>query len=230
MSKFELRKKTCPQCGAVAEREVAVSINGGRFPRDRALIIEEKFQAFRCAACGRTSLVEDPFMYTDFQRKDWIGVFPTAWELEWSKHERAPADAFALNMKGAAASPTARELAAGFRVRAVFGLGALREKLLCTDSGIDDLVLEVLKLELMRTTPPLTLHPGGRPRLAAADEDTLRFHAPSQQPSGEWTAGELAVPRAAYDRIARDPSRHEAAMRPLRDAVYLDVGRILIEG
>lgn len=112
---------------------------------------------------------------------------------------------------GARAMPQGRQL--GLRSRPVFGWTALREKLLCADLGLNDVVLELLKLGLLRDMESPPLADQTELRLTAGNGDELRL---------EWL--ELASERAIEGvaavglRRAADASRrlcrHPVALRP----------------
>jgi CpXC protein len=223
MSKFATRILHCPRCRAPAERSLAVSLNAARTPQARQAILDGSFQRFRCIGCGQAAVADDPFMYVDFDRKDWIALFPLAWEGEWRRRETEPRRAFDLCFAGPGAAATARSLAHGFRVRATFGVEALREKLVAFSAGIDDACLEALKLELMRTTPGLCFNPGGRPRLTGADDERLTFSA-----RGERKLLEVNVPRSAYDRLAAARDQYAPLLDRLSGVPWVDLGRLFL--
>src|SRR5205085_7613996 len=142
-------------------------------PALRDAILAGEFQKVVCDACGGAFLVEDPLMYIDFDRRLWIGMFPQDFEPAWAEHEAAAGEAFERYMTGAYSSPFAREMADGFRVRTVFGLPALAEKVLALDTGLDDRALAVLKLEMMRSVVGLPFSAAFRPRMLAMENERM---------------------------------------------------------
>ncbi len=228
MSTFTDLIRPCAHCGAPERRRIAVSLNAGRSPQHRQAILDRTFQSFACAACGKQTVIEDDFMYTDFDRKHWIGVFHSQHEAHWRALESHAVDAFDQNMTGPAASQIARDLARGFTLRTVFGIGALREKLLCFDHGIEDAVLEVLKLSLMREGL-VDFSPSGRPRLVEVAPETLTLELRRQGSKG-WQVATLPVPRAALDEIGARLVEHAPILRQLQAGSYVDLGRVLLSG
>jgi hypothetical protein len=172
MSIFEQRTLTCPHCAAQAEHTVAVSVNGGHAPQYRQQILEGSFQVITCATCGEKAEADGSFIYIDLRAKQWIGCFPRAREPAWRSYENEPLDSWRRSMIDHAPS-NVRRRSDGFHVRAVFGLPALREKLLCFVHDIDDRVLEALKLDLMRGHPALVMHPDARPLLGDVGDASL---------------------------------------------------------
>lgn len=218
MSTFVQRSYPCPACGVVATRSVAVSLNGGRRTDLRDAIFAGQFQRFTCEACAAGYLVEDPMMYIDFDRKEWIACYPPAREREWPSLETEPVADWRQSMVTHAAR-AAREMSADFRIRAVFGLAALREKLLCFAHGVDDGWLEVLKLDLLRREDGPGFHPDLRPRLLAIGADAL------------WlgnTRARVEVPRERLTDISTSALEWSEAYEALTRGAYVDTGRILL--
>jgi hypothetical protein len=218
VSTFARRSYPCPTCGEAATRSVVVSLNGGKRPDLREEVLRGTFQLFRCEACGEPYRVQDPFVYVDFGRKEWLTVFPPDRERQWPALESEPVEDWRQAMIVHAA-PAARRMSAGMRIRAVFGIDALREKLLCFAHGVDDGWLEVLKLDRMRSDPSLGFHPGVRPRLVEVEADELVFARGSDV---------FALPRAALAEIQAEAVEWSTALEAVTRGAYVDVGRILL--
>lgn len=257
MSIFEQRTLTCPHCGAAAEHSVAVSINGGRAPQYRQQILDGTFQVITCPSCGEKADADGPFIYVDLQARHWIGCYPRAWEPGWRDYENEPLDSWRRSMVDHAPAQV-RRMADGFRVRAVFGLPALREKLLCFVHDIDDRVLEALKLDLMRGRPALAMHPAARPLLIEVGDATLALIArvPPSPAEGAWLGASpapgaksdtastgassgaraawrdlrITVPRAELDRVRADAPAWAAVLAEVAGGPYVDLGRIMLSG
>lgn len=217
MSLLIERAVDCPGCGRRALHRVARSVNAGRSPELAQEIRTDQFQRFACPDCNFPYLVEDPLVYIDFARKLWMGHFPRAWEGQWRRHEGHVRDGFRHALWDHAPK-LARDLGAGFRVRAVFGLAALRDKILCLDAGLDDRTLEALKLDLLRGSRKSPL--GGRLTLLRVDEAelVLQAAAPAQ-------GALLHVRRARLDRLASGRG-WKGALRELGAGPYVDLRRL----
>lgn len=204
---------------------MATSINATRTPQWRDVILEGSFQRSPCPACGVYATPLIAFPYIDFDRKQYIGVFPTSDEHRWPELEHEPEDAFVRNL-GGLAPPIARPIGAGFEVRTVFGLGALREKILALSGSIDDAALEVLKLRLIVARHDLSASLGARPRLVELGEDSLRFQVEVEVSGEESDLYRLDVPMEDYMAVVGDP-----ALAPIMDEIragpYRDCARML---
>jgi hypothetical protein len=207
---------------------VATSINATRTPEWRDIILDGKFQQFTCPTCGERTTPLLPFPYIDFTRKQYIGVFPLSSEAAWWEHEREPEGAYDRNL-GHLAPAVAQPIGADMQVRTVFGLDALQEKIAVLDAGLDDAVLEALKLRLLVARDDLSSGLDDRPRLTSVDKDTLEFRVCGPAPDGNPGSRDvyrLTVPRADFDAVADDPD-----LAPLLDALragpYRDCGRLL---
>jgi hypothetical protein len=213
----------CDLCGMITERTVATSINATRAPEYRQAILDGTFQRFRCSGCGAESTPLVPFIYLDFDRGNYIGVFPSSDEATWWAVEEEPLAAFDRNL-GAQAPPPARGIGSHFQVRTVFGLTALREKIVVLEAGLDDAVLEALKLRLMAVMSGLSLDLAGRPRLVAVTADQLVFLV-AQASADDHR--QLEVPRTEYEDIAADEVLRAGFVRRLEAGPYRDAGRLL---
>lgn len=220
MSVFRECALRCPHCDHRWSASMAVSVNGERSPALRAQIRAGTFQQMACPACGRVTPADGPLLYVEVAARRWIGCHARADEPRWRELESEPLDTWRRAFIDHAPA-TVRKLAGGFVIRAVFGLPALREKLACFDAGLDDRLLEALKLDLMRTPgADLTLHPAARPVLVEADETRLCFAL------GDGRT--LDVPRARYDALAADRGAWADAIRKLSAGPYVDVGRLML--
>ena len=222
MSTFVKIEVACPACGTAADRMVATSINASRSPEWREAILAGRFQRFACArsGCGEVVTPLLPFPYLDFHRKQYVGVFPHGDESRWWEHEREPEGAYERNL-GALAPPVARPIGEDMVVRTVFGLDALREKIVVLDAGVDDALVEALKLRLLVGRDDLSPAPDDRPRLLSLSDDELTFRA-RRGPD----VYRLTVPRAELDAIAADDDL-VPILDALRSGPYRDCGRLL---
>jgi hypothetical protein len=146
MSTFTQRACRCPACGATQTRRIAAALNGGRAPAARAALLDGSFQRQPCDACGRPFTVEDPLIYSDLGRGQLVQVAARRDLPRWPALEAEVAASAARVLTGPDAPASAAPLVVRLRVRLVFGLAALREKLLAWDGGLDDVDLELLKL------------------------------------------------------------------------------------
>jgi hypothetical protein len=124
------------------------------------------------------------------------------------------------------APPIVREMADGFAIRTVFGLPALAEKILAWDQGLDDRLIELLKLDLYRSEGGPTADPAQRPRLIDSPLGRLDFACDGLLPDGDT----LSVPTERLAAIADDLLPWQAALDRVAAGPYVDVGRLFIDG
>ena len=191
MSTFAAGEVECPACQTRFEVQLATSINVTRSPEHGVAIRDGSFHMWRCPACGERFEAIGAFVYLDFDERVMIGVHPAGDLHAWREREKEVEAAFAAEIVAGAGSPLPR-LADGFVVRTVFGLPWLREKLVALDAGLDDAVVELVKIRLQ-------LHGecGGALRLTAVDNLAMTFvdDRPSVHRVG-WTT---------YDALAARP-------------------------
>ena len=153
MSQLEERPLTCVDCGAPFSAQIATSLNAVRSPAAREAVLAGRLHHVDCPRCGSPHRVETTFGYMDVQRGHWLAVFPPEELPEWAAHEVVSHEAFWQVSDRAPMLWNFR--ATEMTLRCVFGLADLREKLLIWDSGLDDAIVELWKLELEATEPAL---------------------------------------------------------------------------
>ncbi|TAL20694.1 MAG: hypothetical protein EPO01_13080 [Aquabacterium sp.] len=224
MSLFTQQEADCPACGKPVSFALVASVNADRRPDLRAAILDGSFQCEACPACGKVFRLEPEFTYLDVARGQWLLLQPVDRLADWPQLEEQAGNSYALAY-GERAAPPAREIGKGLKARVTFGWEALREKLVAAEHGLDDVVLEMLKLRLLRSLPDQPLADGNELRLQAVEGDVLQL-AWLAVPSGR-PVEVLAVPRELYDGIAKD-----AAWKPLREQVgggfFVDLHRVLV--
>jgi hypothetical protein len=203
-------------CGERFRVSVAESLNVGRMPRYRDAIRAGTFHVFACPACGRRTHVDKLFAYSDFGRRHWYTVAPAAELARLDEYLELAESSFRLTMLERA-PPMVQRAADELERRLVFGLAALREKLLAFDSGLDDRLLEVLKLQLA-TEVALPLDLEARIHLSEVGGDFLVIRA------GRAGAGyeELEVALDRYTDLARRREAVAAAWPALFSSLVVD--------
>lgn len=225
MSISENRTLTCPHCAHEIVASVAVSLNAASARVQRQAIMDGTFQRFECESCHQRFRADGPLIYSDFDQKLWIGVFPAPSEATWWKHEQEPALAFQRHLEENS-PPMGKD--PGFSIRAVFGLENLREKLVAHAAGIDDRVLEAYKLDLLRGMGPHELSGRARPRLRKVEAGELFFHVPRPEPETPNRVAMVRVPRAELDQIDTSREAWTKVIATLSEGPYVDLGRIFI--
>ncbi len=225
MSTFYIETICCPYCGNPDKFSVARTINATRSPQYREEILGGTFQVFRCTSCHKRFVADLPFMYFDYESSWWIGQFPQSEERHWRECEQAVVNAFEIAC-GANAPAVARELGAGMKLRTVFGLTALREKLLCIQENLSDSVLELVKLKLMLLPDGgIPLKKGQRVRLTSLDEENLYFSLLNGPKERFRKPPTLIIKREFYRRLEDEQTTDWLEL--VGAGTYLDIRRIL---
>jgi hypothetical protein len=184
----------CPACAHGFVARVVRGAHVTRAPQLRDAALRGALGVIDCPACARGFAAPGDLVYTDFDRGHWIHVAPAEALARWPAVERDALDAFDRALRDT--SPLAAPLAARFRVRIVFDSDELRERLACWDAGVDDALVECVKLRCLRERPDVR-RPDERLRLyGVADDGALSLGTTG---GARWT-----VPRAARDAIAAD--------------------------
>jgi len=209
-------------CGERYTVEVANGLHVSQRPDVRQQILDGTFHRFFCPACGMTTMIDTLIAFTDFPRRQWFTVAPSSglpWRRQWLAVAR---DSFAATMVS-----HAPELVAGWgremTRRLLFGLASLREKLIAGDAGLDDRVVELLKIQLIRDL---------RDRFSAADY----FHLVAvtdgelvfERTHPDGLIREVPVPRSLYDALAASPELPELIELAFPDGLIVDHRAMLV--
>jgi hypothetical protein len=233
MSIFTSADLACPACGAVNAFEAVASVNADRRADLRRAILEGTFQRQPCVGCGRAFRLDTDFVYVELKRRHWIAARPVSGFDRWPGHE-AEARAVFDAAYGPGAPAAVRALAGETVPRLVFGWPALREKLIAAEAGLDDTVLELLKMAMLRNLPETPFAADTTLRLIGVADDGALVTAWVANPDDATTAVK-GVPRELYDAIAADAadprkSPWGAALAAFADALFVDVDRLMIAG
>ncbi len=225
MSLLQTEAVTCPHCGEVSDVDVVYSVYADRRPDLRQAVLEDNLQRETCPHCGESFRIEPVLTFLDMSRKLWLLLQPAENLTLWPELEQSARTTFDMAY-GQRAMPAAQALGAGLQARVTFGWPALREKVLCTEHDLDDVVLELTKLALIRSQPQLRLSDDVELRLTEVGREQLVFcwiHATS-----EGIEDELLVPRQVYGDIAANQKPWAALRSELTAGPFVDVHRLLV--
>lgn len=225
MSIFHTATVSCPYCGAPSEVSWAASVNADRRPDFRDAILARSFQEVACSACDQPVRLPPHLTYVDMSRDEWILVEDPAELGGWADQEAEAIKLFQTAF-GSGAPRAVQDMGSGVRPRLVFGWPALREKLVCKQEALDDAVVELAKMAILRRAVDATLGPGEALRLVDADGDTLSFQV-THDHTGEVIA-QVDVPRALYDGIVSDPKPWAALRDELAGQAFVDIRRFFV--
>lgn len=225
MSLFLPVNLVCPGCGELITMDAVGSVNADRRPDLRDAILNDSFQDVECGSCGKSVRLQPNFNYLDAGRGQWIAAMPSK---DISRHKAVDAEMRVLfdQSYGKNAPAAAQAVGTALDVRITFGWPALREKLLARQEGLDDVVLEMLKLDLMRRLPEVTLITGIELRLVAVGADMLSFAW--LESDTETAQSSFGASRELYDAIANDPAAWAQVQARLCSNGFVDIQKLYL--
>ena len=227
MSRCEVQQVKCPSCGASQDAKVFVSVNGGRIKSAADRLIDGSWGALSCLKCGADFHRPVPRLFTDLPGKLWLVRYDDSERGCYSMREEEANTIF--EREWLERPPTAiRDQALSMQRRICFGPTQLREKLLLRRHGLDDRMVECLKLVLMReyasdlfTFGPAEFHvhqvePGGLGMAAVSIGETHHIF-------------DLKVEQPTLEEIAQDDERFREAFPELFTNLYVSASRYMTE-
>jgi hypothetical protein len=212
----------CARCSHPFSETLARGIHAKRLPEVREQILRGELHHVRCPACNELVEAHRDLAYTDFTRHHWVQVASPDQLPQWASLER---DALAIFDRHVRHGPAiVAPLADRFRVRLVFELDELRERLLIWGAELDDAVVECVKLVCLRARPAIA-GPTRRIRLRAI-EDGAFVLAAIERTRPRVDLARWIVPPAAIEAIARDDWR--ARVPELFGAGFVSLDRYLL--
>jgi endogenous inhibitor of DNA gyrase (YacG/DUF329 family) len=225
MSLFRSTNVNCPNCGETVNMSGVGSVNADRRPDLRDAILKSKFQDTTCPHCQTNFRLAPEFNYLDVGRNQWIASMPAYRLRDWIEKEDEAKESFAISY-GSKAPGVAREIGADLTVRLTFGWPALREKILAREHGIDDAVLECLKLETIRRVPSAPLAEGIEMRLFEVTDEILTFVWIDA--ATEEVIEALQVRRTLLDAIVENAEGWKAIRDQLTDGPFVDMQKLFM--
>jgi len=215
---------TCSSCGHVVFVEVADSLNANRMPAAREQVLARALFTADCA-CGRRITAIHNVLYVDFERGLWVQVAPEEERVRYPELEGGALTAYREAFDPATYPKAIAALGAMVRPRLAFGYEELREKVVAADAGLDDAMLEVLKLELLVARPDLLTDGVELLVLTAADDDVLRLDMHSFAGGDGEVIGELEVARGGYESLVAHRAEVESTYPGLFERPYVNIAR-----
>lgn len=224
MSLFTDQTLECPSCGHSFEFATAGSLNADRRPDLREAVLNGTYQAQDCPNCGLGLRCDPRLTYLDVGRGQWILAAPADQAGLWKDLEEGALEIFRTSFgEGAAAS--ARKIGQRLQARVTFGWPGLREKLLCAEHGLDDSVLELVKLQLLRDGEARAFGDDNALRLVRVEPDTLVMGWIDVDADSPEEL--LRVQRGLYDAIEQELDVWLEPLSRLTEGPYVDVTRLL---
>jgi hypothetical protein len=209
----------CP-CGHTFEVTAADGLHVTDDPDLRAAIVGGDVRVYPCPSCGARVQLDALTGYTDLERGHWFVVFPESALADWRGAVAFADDSFRSVIEVRSA-PIVKTWAPRLRrgLRAVFGLDALRDKLLALDAGLDDRLVEQVKLDVVRW---LELSPTGVVRFERIEDDQLVFAWVHGRGPAAVPAQPLPVPLDVYQRLVTGADGERPRAPELFDTIAVD--------
>lgn len=234
MSLFTSMNVQCPNCNETQNINAVGSVNADRRPDYREAILDESFQIIACSNCETKFRMEPLFNYLEVAKGHWIAAMPSRQMPDFLEIEDEVNAVFSVSY-GDSAQASARNIGKDLNARVTFGWPAVREKILIESLDLDDVTVELLKLDLLRRLPdaPL-LTPGMELRIVAGDNESLSFawiNSTSEEVVQSFTAS-----RELLDEITGNPDGWAAIRSQLTNGPFVDIqklymgeGRVAVE-
>ncbi|MEP1199051.1 CpXC domain-containing protein [Tateyamaria sp.] len=223
MSLFRPKNLTCPSCKALITMDAVGSINADRRPDYRDDILNNKFQDTTCGSCNATFRLQPDFNYLDAGRGQWIAALPAARMPEYLAAEDESAALFSTSY-GDKAPKAAQVVGKTLAVRLTFGWPAVREKLLLREHDLDDAIMELVKLDVLRRVPSAPMKPGVELRAFDLSDDNISMVW--LETDTEASLENLQVPRALYRAIAETIKEWEKVHTELTNGAFVDLQKL----
>lgn len=227
MSLFMSVNLACPECESLIVMDAVGSVNADRRPDYRDDIMNNEFQDITCPSCNTAFRMQPNFNYLDAGRGQWIAGMPASQLSNFEQIEEEVSDLFDRSY-GAKAPAAAQSVGEGLDVRLTFGWPAIREKLLAREKGLDDVLLELLKLELMRRVPEAPFGDEIEMRLVDFQEDLMTFVWYNSET--EDVINDFVVRYALYEEIAAAEDAWKNLRTRLEDSAFVDMRKLFLSG
>lgn len=224
MSLFVTTDVPCPACGTIVPFEMVHSVNADRRPDLKDAIIGRSFQKQACPGCEFEFRVEPEFNYIHIKGRQWIAAWSGEKLRQWKDYEVHAMNVFALSF-GPAAPKAARELGAELAMRVTFGWPGLREKLVAAAAGINDGLLELAKMAIIRTSGDSPITGPVEFRLLGASDTELVLGWVRRD--SEELIETVFVPRTLLSEIEADTEAWGALQAEINGSPYVDLQRLI---
>jgi hypothetical protein len=223
MSLFHSINVDCPFCKDTVTVMAAGSVNADRRPDFREAILEDRFQDTTCGTCNKSFRLQPEFNYLDAGRGQWIAAMPAARMPGYLQAEDDVAELFDRSY-GKGAPKAAQGVGSALKMRLTFGWPAIREKLLAREHDLDDTVLEMLKLDLLRELASAPLSPGIELRLVGLTGHVMGFAWIETQ--SEKAIEQFTLARSWYDGITTSAEAWSATRDRLTNGAFVDMQKL----
>lgn len=223
MSLFTSMNVQCPNCNETQNINAVGSVNADRRPDYRDAILDESFQIITCSNCETKFRTEPLFNYLEVAKGHWIAAMPARQMPDFLEIEDEVNATFSTSY-GDQAQASARDIGKDLNPRLTFGWPAVREKILIASLDLDDVTVELLKLDLLRRLPDAPLAPGIELRVVTGDTEYLGFawvNSGSEEVVQSFTAN-----RELLDEITGNPEGWASIRSQLTNGPFVDMQKL----
>lgn len=183
------REIKCPACATLSEMTLWQSITADDSPDLKDDLLKGKVNIFRCENCQQVALVPEPLLYTDAKQKLMISFSPC---------EKDARDGLFEKIKETSRNSGEMDSLDGYNLRFVTEYNELLEKILIFDNGLNDKVIEVIKLlVLMQEEDKMENRVCIFGKCA---EDTIEFMVQDKKEEQIYTS---RVPMLTYETVSK---------------------------
>jgi hypothetical protein len=222
MSIFKTVDVPCPTCQTQVAFEMVHSVNADRRHDLRAAILDRSFQRQSCPACSTCFRMAPEFTYINIASGQFFAIWPVNNITDWAAHEARSQTAFDKAF-GKNAPPEARQLGQKLQARVVFGWAALNEKILAQQYGLDDVLLELTKIGVIRNLDAAPI--AGHFELRLVDKKADQLMLGWVETRTDTLTDVISVPRAALDEIAADMNSWAELRDGITAGLWVDMQR-----
>lgn len=138
MSTKEITIVQCPACGAAGEATVWDTLNTHDDPKARDALLDGTFFDYTCPECGQTRKLNYPVVYHDTAHQALVQYVMDAGQIEKASEE--------IQKIAHSEDELMAARFAKYRNRIVTSQNALREKAMIFHNGLDDRIVEIMKV------------------------------------------------------------------------------------
>jgi hypothetical protein len=196
MSVTNVKVIPCRACGANIESLTIESANPARHQHFQEQLLARRLLVMRCPACRAPHEHWERFVWTDLAGGLCVAVLRESERPGWPALEAEVRQTLSVPLV-AEGPPVVRAWGATVALRLVFGLEELREKVLCRLHGVDDRLMEVLRIGAIEHDVAPLLED-----IAPGVGLTFRFSEADRRVVRPWAALEEAGAKRAQHTLA----------------------------
>lgn len=225
MSLFVSMHVDCPECDHTNTMDAVGSVNADRRPDLREEILEDQFQIIKCANCDTEFRLQPEFNYLDVENGLWILAMPADGVADYIENEDKTTALFGTSY-GADAPDAAQTVGDNLTCRLTFGWLAAREKLVLRIAGLDDIIVEMMKMDLLRRMPGAHFDIGVELRVTSVSDENLELAW--VRAVSEEALEFMAVSKEAYFSVENARDQWGGIEAQLTDGPFVDIQKLFL--